>query len=44
MATRVYPIWVKSLTPSAQKNWQTPYFIDLSSELDCHVLKTLYFA
>lgn len=46
MATRVYPIWVKDLNPSAQKtqNWQVPYFIDLSSEVDCHILKTLYYS
>ena len=46
MACRIYPSWVKNLNSSAQKtqNWQVPYFIDLSYEVDGHILKNLYFS
>lgn len=44
MAFRVYPSWLTELNITAKKTqaWQTPYFIDLSSEYDVEKLKELY--
>lgn len=45
MGIRVYPNWVVDLNKTAERTqqWQTDYFIDLSSDIDVSRLKELYF-